>query len=177
MYLQEVGKGCGDWMELAQVRDSWQSLVSTVRNLRVPKMRGISWLAAEQVNFSRTLLHGVSKYVYILRYCVGKGKFYPWTEHGGPREEYKYSCTLSLTSALDGIGSQRHASDNLPPVKTRYPLYRRLGWAPMTVWTGAEYFAFTGIRTPNRPASSEPLYRIRHPGSHSEILYMSSNKL
>jgi len=32
-------------------------------NLRVPKMRGISWLAAEPVSFSRrTLLHGVSKY-------------------------------------------------------------------------------------------------------------------
>jgi len=37
--------------------------VSTVMNLRVPKMRGISWLAAESVSFSRrTLLHGVSKF-------------------------------------------------------------------------------------------------------------------
>ena len=36
--------------------------VGTVRNLRVPKMRGISWLAAEPVSFSRgALLHGVSK--------------------------------------------------------------------------------------------------------------------
>jgi len=34
-------KGCGDWMELAQDRDRWPALVSTVRNLRVPKMRGI----------------------------------------------------------------------------------------------------------------------------------------
>ena len=63
MYLQEVRGGCGDWMELAQDRDRWRALVSTVRNLRVPKMRGISWLAAEPVIFSRrTLLHGVSKY-------------------------------------------------------------------------------------------------------------------
>jgi hypothetical protein len=39
-------------------------LVSTVRNFRVPKMRGISCLAAEPVSFSRrTLPHGVSKYV------------------------------------------------------------------------------------------------------------------
>jgi hypothetical protein len=37
MDLQDVGGGCGDWMELAQDR----ALVSTVMNLRVPKMRGI----------------------------------------------------------------------------------------------------------------------------------------
>jgi len=40
--LQEVGGCCGDWMELAQDRDRWRALVSTVMNLRVPKMRGIS---------------------------------------------------------------------------------------------------------------------------------------
>ena len=62
MDLQEVGGGCGDWMEQAQDRDRWQALVSMVRNLQVPKMRGISSLAAKAVSFSRrTLLHGVSK--------------------------------------------------------------------------------------------------------------------
>ena len=40
--LQEVGGGCGDWMELAQDRDRWRALVGRVRNLRVPKMWGIS---------------------------------------------------------------------------------------------------------------------------------------
>ena len=42
MDIQEVGGGCGDWMELAQDRDRWPALVSVLRNLRVPKMRGIS---------------------------------------------------------------------------------------------------------------------------------------
>ena len=42
MDLQEVGGDCGDWMELAQDRDRWQALVSTVMNFRVPKVRGIS---------------------------------------------------------------------------------------------------------------------------------------
>ena len=36
MDLQEVGRGCGDWMELAQNRDRWRALVSTVMNFGVP---------------------------------------------------------------------------------------------------------------------------------------------
>ena len=34
--LQEVGGGCGDWMEYAQDRVRWRALVSTVMNFRVP---------------------------------------------------------------------------------------------------------------------------------------------
>ena len=36
MDLEEVGRGCGDWMELAQDRDRWWVLVITVMNLLVP---------------------------------------------------------------------------------------------------------------------------------------------
>jgi len=38
-----------------------------------------------------------------------------------------YSFTLYLTWALDGVGGQCHAPAALPPGKTRYPFYRRLG--------------------------------------------------
>ena len=34
--LQEVGCGYVDWIGLAQDRDRWRTLVSTVINLRVP---------------------------------------------------------------------------------------------------------------------------------------------
>ena len=36
MDLQEVGRGCGDWMELTQDRDRWRALVITVMNCGVP---------------------------------------------------------------------------------------------------------------------------------------------
>jgi hypothetical protein len=57
----------------------------------------------------------------------GKGKVHPITEHKGPEGEQRYSSTLSLTSALDEVGGQRHAPAALPLGKTWYPLYRRLG--------------------------------------------------
>jgi hypothetical protein len=36
MDVQEVGGGRGYWMELAQYRDKWRALVSTVKKLLVP---------------------------------------------------------------------------------------------------------------------------------------------
>jgi hypothetical protein len=36
MDVQEVGGGHRDWMELAQDRDRWRALVSTLKNLRAP---------------------------------------------------------------------------------------------------------------------------------------------
>ena len=74
-----------------------------------------------------------------------------------------YSSTLSLTSALDGVGGQRHAPAALPPGK-RAGNHSTGGWVgPGPVWTGAENLASTGIRSPDRPARSESLYRLRYP--------------
>ena len=36
MDLEEVRRGCRDWMELAEDRDRWRALVSTVMNFRFP---------------------------------------------------------------------------------------------------------------------------------------------
>jgi hypothetical protein len=43
------------------------------------------------------------------------------------------------------------------------PIVQEAGWAPEPVRTGAENLAPTGIRSPDRPARSESLYRLRYP--------------
>ena len=35
------------------------------------------------------------------------------------------------------------------------PIVQEAGWAPGPVWTGAQYLASTGFRSPDRPARSE----------------------
>jgi hypothetical protein len=40
MVLREIGCDCMDWIDLAQDRDQWRSLVDTVMNLRVPQNAG-----------------------------------------------------------------------------------------------------------------------------------------
>jgi hypothetical protein len=62
-----------------------------------------------------------------LIYCKRKGKGHPITGHEGSDGEKRYTSTLYLISALDVVGGQRHAPAALPPGKTRYLLYRRLG--------------------------------------------------
>jgi len=61
MYLQEVGCGGMDWIELAQDWYRWWALVNVVMNLQVPQIAGNFLTSCKLVSFSRTLLHGVSK--------------------------------------------------------------------------------------------------------------------
>jgi len=63
-----------------------------------------------------------------------------------------------------GVGGQRHGPATLHPGNDPVPLLKEAGWAPGPVWTGAEYLAPTGIRSPDRPACSELLYHVGYPG-------------
>jgi hypothetical protein len=36
MDVQKVGRGRGNWMELANDRNGWRAFVSTVKNFQVP---------------------------------------------------------------------------------------------------------------------------------------------
>ena len=59
------------------------------------------------------LPHGVLVW-YHFTVSLGKGKFHPRTGHEDPEGELTYSSTFSLTSAVDGVGGQRHAVAALP---------------------------------------------------------------
>ena len=69
-----------------------------------------------------------------------------------------------MTTALEGgEGSASRPGLFLPPGKEPVPIVQEAGWAPASVWTGAENLAPTGIRSPDRPARSQSLYRLRYP--------------
>ena len=49
------------------------------------------------------------------------------------------------------------------PGKDPVTIIQDVGWAPGPVWTGAKNFAPTGIGSPDHPARSQSLYRLRYP--------------
>jgi hypothetical protein len=65
-----------------------------------------------------------------------------------------------------GVGGQRYAPAAFNPGKDPVPILEEAGLAPGPVWTGAEKLAPTGIRSPDRTARSESLYRLGYPGPH-----------
>ena len=60
-------------------------------------------------------------------------------------------------------GGKRQAPAALPPGKTRYPLYRRLGGPQGRSGRVRKISPPTGIRSPDRPTLSESLYRLSYP--------------
>jgi len=58
-----------------------------------------------------------------------KGKVHPRTGNEGPGGE-QYSCTLSLTSALDGVASERHTLATTYGKETLVSIVQEAGWAP-----------------------------------------------
>jgi hypothetical protein len=83
----------------------------------------------------------------------------PRTGHEGAEGEWRYSSTLSLPSALDGVGGQLHASARFTPREREpVPTVQEAGWAPGPGWMGAENVASAGIRYPDRQDCSESLF-------------------
>jgi hypothetical protein len=76
-----------------------------------------------------------------------------------------HSSTLSLTSWLDGGGYLTLRPGRFTPgQETRYPLYRRVGGPQSRSGRVRKTSPHTGIRSPDRPARMESLYRLNYPG-------------
>ena len=74
-----------------------------------------------------------------------------------------YSSTLSSTSALDGGVWSKPRPGRFTPGKDPVPIVLEAGWASRLVWSDAENLVPTGIRSPDRLARRESLYRLSYP--------------
>jgi hypothetical protein len=70
----------------------------------------------------------------------------------------RYSCTLSLSSALEIGGWSAPRPGRFAPGKDPVPIVQEAGWAPGQFWTCTKNLAPTGIRSPDCPARSQSLY-------------------
>ena len=86
-----------------------------------------------------------------------KDKVHPRTGHEEPDGEYRYSSTLSLTSALVwGLGVQHHAPTAFLPEMTRHPLYMRVVRPQGRLGQVRKISPPTWIRSADRPARTVP---------------------
>ena len=63
------------------------------------------------------------------------------------------SSTVSLTSALDGVGGQHHAPALYPRERDPVPIEEEGGWASGPGWTGTEDLAPHRGSNPGRSSS------------------------
>ena len=106
----------------------------------------------------RKMLDGIKKVkvtlVQALRLCTdravhrgSRGIALPFRDHGTRR----------------GWGVSVTSRPLFTPGKDQVHTVQEAGWAPGPLWTGAENLASTGIRSPDRLARSQSLYRLRYP--------------
>jgi hypothetical protein len=72
-------------------------------------------------------IHSGKRICYVCNNSIVKVKGHCITWHEGTDGEQRYSSTISLASALDGVGGQCHTPAALTPGMTRYSLCTRLG--------------------------------------------------
>ena len=80
----------------------------------------------------------------------------------------KVNFALKQASAVDVMGGQRQAPAALPSER---PCAHCIGgWADRRTGLDGCGMSPTGIRSPDRPARSESLYRLSYPGSHPQYI-------
>ena len=76
--------------------------------------------------------------------------------------------------ALEGGEGSVTPRQLFTPWKDPVPIVQEAGWTPGPVWTGAENLTPTGIRSPDRSARSELLYRLSYPGPLFRLLGLTN---
>ena len=94
--------------------------------------------------------------VLALRLCTGR------TAHRGSRG---IALPFHDHGTRRGRGVSVTPRPLFTPGKDPVPIVQEGEWAPGSVWTGAKNFDPTGIRSPDRPARSQSLYRLRYPAT------------
>ena len=92
--------------------------------------------------------------VQALRLCTGR------TAHRGSRG---IALLFLDHGTIRGRGVSFTPRPLFNPGKDPVPIVQEAGWALGPIWTGAENLALTGIRSPDRPARSQLLYRLSYP--------------
>ena len=98
--------------------------------------------------------------VQALRLCTGR------TAHRGSRG---IALPFHDHGTTRGWGARFTPRPLITLGKDLVPIVHEAGWGPGPVWTGAENLAPTGIRSPDRPARSQSLYRMSYP-AHKNIV-------
>jgi hypothetical protein len=93
------------------------------------------------------------------------GKLYHFLQSTKARRKSRYMALLFL----DLFTRRDWGASTTPrllstPGKDPVPIVQEAGWAPGSVWTGAQNLASTGIRSAERSARSQSLYRLSYPG-------------
>ena len=100
-----------------------------------------------------------------------KGKGHPCTGRTAHRGSRGIALPFHDHGTRRGEGSTARPDSTLPPGKTRYPLYRRLGGPQVRSGQVRKISLPTGIRSPDRPARSQSLYRLRYPAHSLKYKY------
>ena len=99
--------------------------------------------------------------VQLLRLCTGR------TTH---REIRGVPLLFLYHGTRRGWGVRFTPRPLFTPGNDPVPIVQGAGWAPGPVWTGAENLTPTGIRSPDRPARSQSLYRLSYPALFFNVL-------
>ena len=99
--------------------------------------------------------------VQALRLCTGR------TAHRGSRG---IAILFLDHGTRRGCGVSVTLRPLFSPGKDPLPTVQEIGWAPAPVWTGAENLSPTEIRSPNRPARCQSLYRLSYPARYCFVI-------